>query len=75
MVKHKVEHVKIITHKLYASSCIMIITRQLYSSSYALLYSYYENKAMEELFIVFVPKLLLFFQGAKLSIDGSYHPS
>ena len=34
MVKHNVEHVKIITHKLYASSYIMIIIRQLYSSSY-----------------------------------------
>jgi hypothetical protein len=27
MFKHKVEHVKIITHKLYASSYIMIITK------------------------------------------------
>ena len=37
MIKHKVEHVRIITHKLYASSYIMIITRHIYSSSYALL--------------------------------------
>ena len=29
MIKHKVEHVKIITHKLYASLYIMIITREL----------------------------------------------
>jgi hypothetical protein len=39
MFKLKVELVKIITHKLYASSYIMIITlEQLYSSLYALLH-------------------------------------
>ena len=32
MIKHEVEHVKIMTHKLYASPYIMIITGQLYSS-------------------------------------------
>ena len=57
MIKHEVEHVKIITHKLYANSYIMIITRQLYSSSYALLYKWYESMTTEELFIVlFIPR-------------------
>ena len=38
MIRLVVEHVKIITYKLYTSSYIMIITWKLYSSSYALLY-------------------------------------
>ena len=58
MIKHKVEHVKIITHKLYASSYIMIITWKLYSRSYALLYKWYESMTLEELFIVlFIPSV------------------
>ena len=60
IIKHKVEHVKIITHKLYASSYIMIITTQLYSSSYALLYWRYESMTFEEILFVFIPSFSLF---------------
>jgi hypothetical protein len=58
MFKLKVELVKVITHKLYASSYIMIITlKQLYSSLYALLHEWYESMNLEELFIVvFIPR-------------------
>jgi hypothetical protein len=60
MIKHRVEHVKIITQKLYASSYIVILTCiQLYSSSYASLYERYDNLNMEELFIVFIPRVAL----------------
>jgi hypothetical protein len=60
MFKHEVEHVKIMTSKLYASSYITIITwRQLYSTLYALLYEWYENLNLEELFIVFITKVAL----------------
>ena len=58
MIKHKVEHIKIITHKLYDSSYIMIITRQLYSSSYTLLYQKYESMNISELFVLFIPRIL-----------------
>jgi hypothetical protein len=60
MFKHEVKHVKIMTSKLYASSYITIITwRQLYSSLYALLYEWYENLNLKELFIVFITKVAL----------------
>ena len=69
MIKLKVEHVKIITHKLYGSSYILIITWKLYSSSYALLYKWYESMTMEELFIVlFIPKLLFLLRRQALQV-------
>jgi hypothetical protein len=70
MFKHKVEHVKIITRKLYASSYIMIITRQLYSSSYALLYKWYESKTLEELLIIFRPRFLSLLPRSQVLLDS-----
>ena len=51
MIKLIVEHVKIISYKLYTSSYIMIITWKLYSSSYAMLYKWNESLNLEELFM------------------------
>jgi len=71
MIKHKVEHVKIITHKLYASSYIMIITRQLYSSLYALLCWRYDNMTLEEILFVFIPSFLSFLPRSQDLLDSS----
>ena len=71
MIKHEVEHVKIMTHKLYASSYIMIIIRQLYSSSYELLYWRYESMTWEEILFVFIPSFLSFLPRSQALLDSS----
>jgi hypothetical protein len=62
------EHVKIMTHKLYANSYVKIITRKLYSSSIAQLYIYMKYEHDFGRNNISIHAKYSFSQGAKLSL-------